>query len=61
MWGIVIVLLLLSASFALSVAQILRAFSDTPDPADDGPEINIIRSERNLDKTEKFTLRRYRQ
>ena len=61
MWGIVIVLLLLSAAVALGVARILGAFSHTPDPADDGQEISIIRNERNLDKTEKFTLRKYRQ
>ena len=60
-WGIVVLCLLLSAAVALGVARILGAFSRTPDPADDGQEISIIRNERNLDKTEKFTLRKYRQ
>ena len=31
-WGIVVLLLLLSAAVALGVARILGAFADTPEP-----------------------------
>ena len=45
-WGIVVLLLLLSAAVALGVARILGAFADTPEPE-------------SVKRTD--TLRRYKQ
>ena len=46
-WGIVVLLLLLSAAFSLGVARILGAFADTPEP------------DKSVKRTD--TLRRYKQ